>query len=86
MAFVAYRLVELFHHLLQALLSDKRAAGVQLITGMGVSPAAVLQDLNAGMRDADLLFAPAREPEKRKSLATLEKYAAELGVEATTNV
>ncbi len=65
-------------HLLQALLADKRAAGVQLLAGMGISPAAVLQDLNAGLRDADLLLSPAREPEKRKSLATLEKYAVEL--------
>ena len=66
-------------HLLRALLSDKRAAAVQLLTRLGVSPAAVLQDLNAGMRDADLLLNPAkgRESEKR-SLATLEKYAVEL--------
>ena len=31
-------------HLLRALLSDKRAAAVQLLTRLGVSPAAVLQD------------------------------------------
>lgn len=63
--------------LLSALLSEKRAAGVRLLTDLGASPAAAAQEISAGLNSAELLFSP-RAPEVKSGFPNLRKYAVEL--------
>ena len=64
-------------HLLSALLAEKRAAGVQTLVSLNVSPAALAQDLRAGLRNAEILLSP-KAAEPKPGLKTLEKYATDL--------
>ncbi len=63
--------------LLGALLAEKHTSGVRMLAQLGISPAAVAQDLAAAMRDAETLLTP-RLPERQKGLSNLQKYAVEL--------
>ena len=71
-------------HLLSALLAEKRAAGVQTLVSLNVSPAAVAQDLRGGLRNAEILLSP-KAAAPKPGLKTLEKYAADLTALAREN-
>ena len=63
--------------LLSALLSEKRSAGARMLVSLGVSPAAVAQDLSVSLKNAEILLSP-RLPEPKKGLSALQKYAVDL--------
>ena len=65
--------------LLGALLAEKRCAGILLLEALGASPAALSQELDAGLKNAELLLGGERRgQEKKNGLAALEKYASDL--------
>ncbi len=66
-------------HLLRALLAEKGSAAHRALAELGVSPAALLQDLNLSLRGAELLFgAVPRGADRKNGFPYLEKYATEL--------
>lgn len=71
-------------HLLCSLLSDKQSAAVLILGELGVSPAVLLQEMQAGLRNAELLLAdPAGSGRgKSRALTALEKYAVDLTARA----
>ena len=63
-------------HLLRALLREKRCAALEILSALGVSPALLGQELEAGLRGAQALLGAGNE--KKHGRQTLEKYAVDL--------
>ena len=66
-------------HLLLALVSEKNAAAVLILSALGVSPAALRSKLSAGLHGAEhLLTGAGLGAVRKKGTETLQKYAVEL--------
>lgn len=66
-------------HLLQALMNDRKCAGVKIVTRLGVSPGTILSDLTFGAKGAGALLGNTTA-EKKKGEAALLKYGTDLSV------